>query len=126
MIAIKSDLVLNRRALGLSAMLIALSIMFALFVLFAGSARATSVTVTADNENNGSVSVQINDTTHAPIEDPVPASVITLATSIGALNVYCVDIFDYATPATYNLGALTTSSTFNKGTIRLTYHITIC
>jgi hypothetical protein len=49
----------------------------------------------------------------------VLAATIGLQTSIGTLNTYCVDIFDYINPGTnytFNQSQLTASSTYNTGT----------
>src|SRR5882762_4488274 len=95
-----------KSALGISAVLLG---------LVAGSAMATTVTTSSVNLPNGSTTVNIVDTLSGQTSiDGGGSNLITgtigLQTNIGALNTYCVDLFDYintgSTVATFNQNAL--------------------
>src|SRR5882672_3988205 len=74
-----------------------LAISGVLLGLAAGSAMATTVTTSSVSLPNGSTTVNIVDTLQSV--DGGGSNLITgtigLQTNIGALNTYCVDLFDY-------------------------------
>jgi hypothetical protein len=105
-----------KSALGISALLLG---------LVAGSAMATTVTTSSVNLPNGSTTVNIVDTLSGQSSiDGGGSNLITgtigLQTNIGALNTYCIDLFDYintgSTVATFNQNALAAGQTFQAGT----------
>jgi len=95
--------------------------------LAAGSAMATTVQTQSVGLPNGSVQVNIVD--NAQSVDGGGSNVISgtigLQTSIGALNTYCVDLFDYinlgSNSYTFNQATLTAGSTFRNGTATGTF-----
>ena len=110
-----------KTALGISGML---------FCLATGSAMATVVTTSSVSLPNGSTTVNINDTLSGQSSiDQNGQNVITgtigLQTNIGALNTYCVDLFDYintgSTVATFNQNALAAGQTFQAGSTNGTF-----
>jgi hypothetical protein len=95
-----------KSVLGLSSILLGLA---------AGSATATTVTTSSVSLPNGNTTVNINDTISGQSSiDGGGSNLITgtigLQTTIGALNTYCVDLFDYI-----NLGS--TSVSFNQNVL---------
>src|ERR1700761_2148566 len=99
-----------------------------LFGLAAGSAMATTVTTTSVSLPNGSTTVNIVDTQQSV--DGGGSNIITgtigLQTNIGALNTYCVDLFDYISTGnpsvnTFNQNVLTAGSHFQNGTATGTF-----
>jgi hypothetical protein len=110
-----------KSALGISAVLLGLA---------AGSAVATTVTTSSVSLPNGSTTVNINDTIPGQTSiDGGGSNLITgtigLQTNIGALNTYCVDLFDYintgSTVATFNQNALAAGQTFQAGSTNGTF-----
>jgi hypothetical protein len=119
--------VANTRNFGFSGLASALVASCIMFGLSAGSAMATTVTASSYTLPNGTTTVQIYDSIKAP-EGSAPGTTtvtvgtIQLQTSIGALNTYCVDLFDYVSPpTTYNLNALSTSGTYYNGSTTLNW-----
>ncbi len=98
-----------KNALSIAAVLIGCTAMPAI----AGTITATNYTL-----GNGYTTVNITDT-GATIDgngSNLIAGTIQLVTSIGTLNTYCVDLFDYinsGTNYTFNQSQLTTSSTYS-------------
>ncbi|MDB5397468.1 MAG: hypothetical protein JWM91_4974 [Rhodospirillales bacterium] len=96
-----------------------------IFGLSAGSAAAGTISATTYTMPNGTTTVQIYDGVRAPESfgpgsTTVTAGQINLQTSIGILQTYCVDLFDYISPATnytFNQNALTTASQYSNGSI---------
>jgi len=93
-----------------------------LFGLAAGSAMATTVTTSSVSLPNGSTTVNIVDTLQSVDGggSNIIAGTIGLQTNIGALNTYCVDLFDYiqtGNPSvnTFNQNVLTAGSHFQNG-----------
>lgn len=91
--------------------------------LAAGSAMATTITTSSVSLPNGSTTVNIVDTLQAVDGggSNIISGTIGLQTNIGALNTYCVDLFDYiqtGNPSvnTFNQNELTAGSTFRNGT----------
>jgi hypothetical protein len=109
----------------------ALGISTILFGLAAGSAMATTVTTSSVSLPNGSTTVNINDTLSGQSSsiDQGGQNLITgtigLQTTIGALNTYCVDLFDYinlgSTAATFNQNVLAAGETFQAGSTNGTF-----
>ena len=108
----------------------ALAISGILLGLAAGSAMATTVTTSSVSLPNGSTTVNINDTLSGQSSiDQNGQGVITgtigLQTTIGALNTYCVDLFDYinlgSTVATFNQNVLAAGETFQAGATNGTF-----
>jgi hypothetical protein len=108
----------------------ALAISGILLGLAAGSAMATIVTTSSVSLPNGSTTVNINDTLSGQSSiDQNGQGVITgtigLQTTIGALNTYCVDLFDYinlgSTAATFNQNVLAAGETFQAGSTNGTF-----
>jgi hypothetical protein len=98
-----------------------------LLALSAGSAMATTVTATNYTLLNGSTEVQIADST-ANVDGSNPTEVaagtIVLQTSIGTLNAYCADLFNYIDPNTnytFNQSVLSTSSQYSNGVTTLNF-----
>jgi hypothetical protein len=96
--------------------------------LAAGSAMATTVTTSSVSLPNGNTTVNINDSQQSV--DGGGSNIITgtigLQTNIGALNTYCVDLFDYISTGnpsvnTFNQNVLTAGSTFRNGTATGTF-----
>jgi len=94
-----------------------------LFGLAAGSAMATTVTTSSLSLPNGNTTVNIVDTLQSVDSggSNIVAGTIGLQTNIGALNTYCVDLFDYISTGnpsvnTFNQNVLTAGSTFRNGT----------
>jgi len=95
-----------------------------LFGLFSGAAVAGSITVTNVTEPYGSLSVDIHDSYQSTLTNCsgsgcVTGGTIGLQTSIGALNSYCVDLFDYINlggqNTTFDQNALAAGQTFRNG-----------
>jgi hypothetical protein len=108
----------------------ALGISSILFGLAAGSAMATTVQTSSVSLPNGSTTVNINDNLSGQSSiDQGGSNLITgtigLQTNIGALNTYCVDLFDYinlgSTVATFNQNALAAGQTFQAGSTNGTF-----
>ena len=101
--------------LGVSALVLSLA---------AGSAMATTVTTSSVSLPNGSTTVNINDTLSGQSSiDGGGSNTITgtigLQTTIGALNTYCVDLFDYinlgSTVTTFNQNVLAAGESYQSG-----------
>jgi hypothetical protein len=110
-----------KAALGVSGMLLCLA---------AGSAMATTVQTSSVSLPNGNTTVNISDTLSGQSSiDGGGSNLITgtigLQTNIGALNTYCVDLFDYInlgnTVATFNQNALAAGQTFQAGSTNGTF-----
>jgi hypothetical protein len=95
-----------------------------LFGLSAGGAMAGSITVSNVTEPYGSISVDIHDSYQSTVTNCsgsgcVAGGTIGLQTSIGALNSYCVDLFDYINlggqNTTFDQNALASGETFRNG-----------
>src|ERR1700761_7614419 len=107
-----------------------LAISGVLFGLAAGSAMADVVTTSSVSLPNGSTTVNINYPSQSSSLDAGGGNIITgtigLQTNIGALNTYCVDLFDYintGSPSvnTFNQSALTAGQSFQNGTASGTF-----
>jgi hypothetical protein len=92
-----------------------------LLVLADGSAMASTVTTSSVNLPNGYTTINIVDQTQT-IDgggSNTGLGTIGLQTNIGALNAYCVDLFDYISTGNnaynFNQNALTAGSTFSNG-----------
>jgi hypothetical protein len=108
----------------------ALGISSILFGLAAGSAMATTVQTSSVSLPNGNTTVNIDDNFSGQSSiDQGGSNLITgtigLQTNIGALNTYCVDLFDYintgSTVATFNQNALAAGQTFQAGSTNGTF-----
>jgi len=95
-----------------------------LLALSAGTAMAGSITVTNVTEPYGSISVDIHDSAQSTLTNCsgtgcVSGGTIGLQTSIGALNSYCVDLFDYINlggqNTTFDQNALASGQTYRNG-----------
>ena len=105
-----------KTALGISGMLLYLA---------TGSAMATTVPTSSVSLPNGQVTVNINDTLSGQSSidqngQGVIAATIGLQTNIGALNTYCVDLFDYINTGnpsvnTFNQNALAAGQQYQAG-----------
>jgi hypothetical protein len=108
----------------------ALSISGMLLCLATGSAMATTVTTSSVSLPNGSTTVSINDIISGQSSiDQNGQNLITgtigLQTNLGALNTYCVDLFDYinlgSTSVSFNQNALAAGQTFRAGSTSGTF-----
>jgi hypothetical protein len=95
-----------------------------LFGLSAGAAMAGQISVTNVTEPYGSISVDIHDSYQSTLTNCsgagcVSGGTIGLQTSIGALNSYCVDLFDYiglgGQNTTFDQNGLAAGQTFRNG-----------
>jgi hypothetical protein len=99
-----------------------------LFGLTAGSAIAGTVNTTSVNLPNGDTTVNIVDTLQ-PVDgggSNIITGTIGLQTNIGALNTYCVDLFDYISTGnpsnnSFNLNPLTAGATYRNGSTTGTF-----
>ena len=98
------------------------------FGLCAGSAMAGTINATSYTLPDGTTTVNIYDSIKAPegtgpgLASNITTGMINLQTSIGALQTYCVDLFDYvAPPTTYNVNALSTASQYSNGSATLNF-----
>jgi len=107
-----------------------LAISGVLFGLAAGSAMATTVTTSSVSLPNGNTTVNIVYPSQSGTLDGGGSNIITgtigLQTNIGALNTYCVDLFDYISTGnpsvnTFNQNALTAGSHFQNGSLTGTF-----
>ena len=98
-----------------------------LLVLADGSALATTVTTSSVGLPNGYTTININDSAQSVDDGGANTGLgtIGLQTNIGALNTYCVDLFDYISTGnnTYNFNqnVLTAGSSFRNGTATGTF-----
>ena len=104
---------LNMRTIAVAVLLIGIAM----------SAGAGTITATNYTMPDGSTTVQIYDSIKAP-EGTAPGSatvtdaMINLQTSIGTLQTYCVDLFDYISPGTnytFNQNPLSTAGQYSNG-----------
>jgi hypothetical protein len=104
-----------------------------IIALSTGSALAGTISTTSVGLPNGSETVNIADTQQtvdgangSGVSSGIISGTIQLQTSVGALNTYCVDLFDYINVGnpenyTYNTAALAAGQSYRNGTTSGTF-----